>query len=54
MPYLEEMLKEAKNLDLSKPGVFQMNVAHDSWCNLLSGKGECNCSPTLTTEGKSK
>ena len=54
MPYLEEMLKEAKNLDLSKPQVFQMDVAHDEWCALLNGKGKCNCSPIVTTEGKSK
>jgi hypothetical protein len=48
MPYLEQMLREAKTLDLSKGGVFQMNIAHDEWCALLAGKGECNCNPTVS------
>jgi len=54
MPYFEEMLKQAKNLDLSKPGLVLMTIAHDDWCDLLSGKGECNCNPIMTTERVSK
>ena len=48
MPYLDEVLKQAGNLDLSKGGGFQMNIAHDEWCALLAGKGECNCNPTVS------
>jgi len=48
MPYLDEVLKQAGNLDLSKGGVFQMNIAHDDWCDLLKGKGSCNCNPTVS------
>jgi hypothetical protein len=54
MPYLEEMLKQAKKLDLSKPGVFQMNIAHDDWCDLLTGKGDCNCNPDITIGRKNQ
>ena len=54
MPYLEKMFEQVKNLDLSKPGVFQMNIAHDDWCDLLTGKGECNCNPTVTPAKEKK
>ena len=54
MPYLEQMLREAQNLDLSKPGVFVAEVSHDDWCNLLKGKGPCNCNPDVKIDNGEK
>ena len=31
-----------------EPGkVYIMDVRHDDWCDLLSGKGTCNCNPEV-------
>lgn len=33
------------------PGKVQiLNVYHDDWCNLLKGKGQCNCDPEMKLE----
>jgi hypothetical protein len=39
---------------MMKPGLFHVKVFHDEWCNLLSGKGECNCHPETITFDWSK
>jgi hypothetical protein len=54
--YLEkvEQLRDIHPV-LQQPGLHHINVAHDDWCNLLRGKGECNCNPNVTyvaTEGR--
>lgn len=28
-------------------GVTVATIAHDKWCRLLKGKGDCNCNPTI-------
>jgi hypothetical protein len=33
------------------PGVNHVGIAHDDWCNLLSGKGPCNCDPEVQLLG---
>ncbi len=30
-----------------KPGFYMVNVRHDDNCNLLKGKGPCNCNPEV-------
>jgi hypothetical protein len=29
------------------PGIHHINVMHDKWCDLLKGKGHCNCNPEV-------
>jgi hypothetical protein len=48
MGYMEEVLRQVMNLDLSRPEAYVTEVAHDDWCNLLAGKGACNCNPEVT------
>ena len=43
MAYMETLLKQLGDTDLSKGGLFKCEVRHEAWCNLLSGDGECNC-----------
>lgn len=31
--------------------IYEINVYHDDWCDLLSGKGECNCDPEIKIVG---
>lgn len=26
-------------------GLFEIDVVHDDWCDMLQGKGYCNCNP---------
>lgn len=36
----------------ARPGLYVANVAHDAWCNLLTGNGEyCNCDPEIDMTG---
>lgn len=28
-------------------GLYNVTVLHDDWCNLLAGKGPCNCNPEV-------
>jgi hypothetical protein len=31
-----------------KPGqVYTIDVRHDDWCDLLAGRGSCNCDPDV-------
>jgi hypothetical protein len=49
--YLDEAL--AKGLQALADGtmtpgfVHTMDVYHDDWCDLLAGKGPCNCNPDV-------
>ena len=48
MPYLEDALKKIKETYIVKqPGFYVMEIAHDSWCNILNGGSECNCNPDV-------
>jgi hypothetical protein len=31
-------------------GVFVVNIQHDDWCDLVNGRGECNCEPEISQE----
>jgi hypothetical protein len=33
------------------PGVYNVLVRHDAWCNLLKNRGPCNCSPDIEIKG---
>lgn len=49
--YFRKVLEAAKK-NPPRPGtVNHVSVAHDDWCNLLSGKGPCNCDPEVTILG---
>jgi|APSaa5957512622_1039677.scaffolds.fasta_scaffold57105_2 hypothetical protein len=51
MAYMEDVMKQ---IDLSKPGVFMAEIAHDDWCDLLTGKGDCNCNLVITIGRKNQ
>lgn len=54
--YLEKILLIARQHKiLREPGVHHIQVAHDDWCALLRGTGDCNCNPDvqyISTEGR--
>jgi hypothetical protein len=31
----------------TEPGIVHIDVAHDDWCDLLNGRGKCNCNPEI-------
>jgi hypothetical protein len=45
--YLKNVHEQAK--EITKPGLFIMVVFHQSDCNYLTNKGECNCHPETAT-----
>ena len=45
--YADEVLRKAQATRLLRGRVFTIGVAHDDWCRLLAGKGQCNCNPTV-------
>lgn len=51
--YMRQLLCEAARLGMEsgvKRGeAYITTVAHDSWCKLLNGKGDCNCDPEVRT-----
>jgi hypothetical protein len=43
----------ASLLNPPKPGtVNHVSIAHDAWCDLLAGKGPCNCDPQVQILGR--
>lgn len=45
--YLQDLI-EAATRNCEKGKVYQANVAHDDWCDLLNNRGDCNCEPIIT------
>jgi len=44
--YLEQVLE--MYLAGERPvGVYAVTVRHDDWCDLLNGRGPCNCDPQV-------
>jgi hypothetical protein len=45
--YVRKIL-QATERNPPKPGtVNHVSIAHDDWCDLLAGKGACNCDPDV-------
>lgn len=42
--YAADLLRQAMNLN---PGLHLVSIIHDEWCDLLAGKGPCNCNPEM-------
>jgi hypothetical protein len=38
---------QALDTGAMKPGLYTIDVKHDDWCDLLAGKGACNCNPEV-------
>jgi hypothetical protein len=50
--YEKELAKLVSSV--KRGGVYDVAILHDDWCDLLSDKGACNCTPeTVMTELKS-
>lgn len=45
--YLDEVIKRGQAILDEEPGVYEATVFHDDWCDLLNGKGPCNCEPEV-------
>ena len=46
----QQKLKKLLAVKPPPPGkVYESRVMHDDWCDLLNGKGFCNCDPDITT-----
>ena len=42
-----------RSRDKLKPGtVHLIDVRHDAWCDLLAGRGQCNCNPEVQTPSR--
>jgi hypothetical protein len=44
--YLKKLIQAAEG----KQGLVFAHVLHDSWCDLLKGKGPCNCDPEVVMQ----
>lgn len=44
--YLSDLVSQAAKL-AGKPGLHHVTILHDDWCQLLAGKGLCNCNPIV-------
>ena len=44
--YLEDILKRTAHAQLP-PGLIVVEIKHDAWCDLINGRGPCNCSPDV-------
>lgn len=44
-PYLAALM--TANLDIHRGTVQRVEIQHDDWCDLLNGRGYCNCNPTI-------
>ena len=40
--YIEKGIEQAKRM-VNSSNLSHAIVSHDSWCNLLNDRGECNC-----------
>jgi len=47
--YMPQDLAHAENTDF-QPEVFQINIYHDDWCDLITRQGTCNCNPEVGEE----
>ena len=47
--YLKKLLEATRQAQLL-PGVHVVNVYHDDGCDLLAGRGPCNCDPDVRVE----
>ena len=47
---MDNYLKKMDLSNIQKGKLYHIEVAHDDWCNLLKGKGECNCNPEYITK----
>jgi hypothetical protein len=46
---------EAIRINPPKPGTLNsIQVAHDDWCALLAGRGQCDCAPEIKIRGIKK
>lgn len=44
--YFDGLLKQLESVR-GKPGLQHIVVSHDDWCDLLAGRGPCNCEPEV-------
>ena len=44
-PYLAELM--AAGLSLPRGTIQRVEIQHDDWCDLLNGRGYCNCNPVV-------
>ena len=44
--YLGQVLALAEAMEYP-PGLHHINVFHDEWCDLILGRGMCNCNPVV-------
>ena len=44
--YTKKMLDALQGRQLT-PGLHVVRILHDDWCDLLAGRGPCNCDPDV-------
>jgi hypothetical protein len=44
--YAAKMIRALQGHQLM-PGFYIVRILHDDWCDLLAGRGSCNCSPEV-------
>lgn len=45
--YIDEVIRLALSGGLKPGTVSAVTIAHDDWCDLINGRGGCNCDPDL-------
>jgi hypothetical protein len=49
--YIRKIQKKLENVELP-PGIHHVHVLHEEWCDLLNGRGPCNCNAEVEFLGR--
>ena len=52
-PVLDAALHAMVSGTIRRGTVFHAIVAHDEWCDLIAGRGPCNCNPEVSVQRES-
>lgn len=50
--YLDRVRERLRATPLWPGGVNHVLVYHDDWCDMLKGRGACNCNPEVKVLGR--
>ncbi len=50
--YVRRLMEAAKLNPPRRGTVCHVSIAHDDWCDLLAGRGPCNCDPEVQVLGQ--
>jgi hypothetical protein len=51
MSYMKQIIDRmllAQAQGRKPPALYHVQVNHNEWCDLITGKGDCNCTPDIS------